>query len=527
MPASLQTETLDYLDEACAGAFDREACEDEPCPSLRELRALAVATPGASVRVPAARDGDELVALAACVVEPRRISGFPVKAYVLWGRSIYDYGRLYYGSEAALAALLAEIRADARRQDADVIFFEDLLADECVPGPLEGIVSRHTTRVFTAEREENGWDAILSRKSLRRHRNKAMKLYRYEVSHVRGDLTASSLEEMARLHRERWAFDGIESAFEDPARCVQFACHPANKHLTTIREDGEILACHFGMAYGETMVWHTPVVNVKYLDVSPLEVLLWEVADYCSANGFAKLDFGIGDESYKQRFANAERVLHQVCLPVTPRGAAVLGVRRVVNPADVLTRLKALKRRAWRVKIALRGRVNRVDCYDRAPDLCGEISVESRDLLVAERYSDYVDVCRRYGAPLERGLAERYRDGAFYVALHNGQEVVSSGWGTRARRFYIEELDRWVDPGGALMLFDFHTPPEHQRRGHYTRLLRSLLAKYAGETCCIFALHRNVPSIKAIEKAGFHPRAVWSEAPEHAPHTDKQEGRDG
>lgn len=85
------------------------------------------------------------------------------------------------------------------------------------------------------------------------------------------------------------------------------------------------------------------------------------------------------------------------------------------------------------------------------------------------------------------------------------REVVSFAWVTyRDRRVGSIRL---AHADGRAFVFNAHTLPSSRGRGLYTALLltiRSVLGREGVTECVIDANSRNTPSIRGIEKAGFH-----------------------
>jgi CelD/BcsL family acetyltransferase involved in cellulose biosynthesis len=486
-----------------------EGDEDQglPSPSLAELMAYHAVVGGELFLPTVAVDG-RARALAACTVADRQVHHMPMRVYEPLGHDLYDYPQVWARTSESLSSLFGVMRGEAKAAGADAILFPTVVLPDGVDPPPHA--RRGETCLFDARQEPSGWAWFVAKKSLRYQRNKIRKAFRYDVVHKRGaEITPDDIAALARLHEERWAFDGIESKFSTHTRAAEYLCYPANKILTTLTIDGEILAMNFGMAFGETFLWHTVVVNVKYLDLSPLQVLLLETAEMCDSYGFQCLDFGVGDEPYKEWFANARRTVYHLFQPVSARARLANASWSVVPPERLKRGLHAGRQHAVNAKIALEMRLNRVLCYEAV----GAAAEPSPQLEIPETYTEFVELARRLDRPPCRLHYDRYKAGSRFAALHDGQTVVSQGWVTREEPFWIGELDRYVPLDGAVMLYDFETPPQHRRRGHYTTLLRGLLAAFPGERVRIFALSRNTASNKAIVKAGFGACELWRAVP--------------
>jgi hypothetical protein len=78
--------------------------------------------------------------------------------------------------------------------------------------------------------------------------------------------------------------------------------------FSVVELDGEPLAFHFGFVYRGRLVWYKPSYNVSFAKYSPGLLLIRFLAEYALAEGIDELDFTIGNEAFKQRFTNAERI---------------------------------------------------------------------------------------------------------------------------------------------------------------------------------------------------------------------------
>jgi CelD/BcsL family acetyltransferase involved in cellulose biosynthesis len=74
----------------------------------------------------------------------------------------------------------------------------------------------------------------------------------------------------------------------------------------------EVLAYHFGFEFEGTLYWYKPTFNVAYEKHSPGEVLLKMIIEDCIERDLDELDFTIGKEAFKYRFANQERTVFRV-----------------------------------------------------------------------------------------------------------------------------------------------------------------------------------------------------------------------
>ena len=102
----------------------------------------------------------------------------------------------------------------------------------------------------------------------------------------------------------------LKVRFSNPTRIRQYEAAAGRVLLTRVVAGGELFAIHYGLVFGNTLLWHTPVINVAFLDYSPLEDVIGTVANSCDQRNIKTIDLGLGNESYKARFGNADQ---EVC----------------------------------------------------------------------------------------------------------------------------------------------------------------------------------------------------------------------
>ncbi len=502
-----RTEISAAIDDECR---DLQLVEDQnfPSASLDEIIELG-AVCEETLRVVKIYAGVDLVGVAVSFVEYARVHGVSVKAYRLFGHKMHDYNRVYALNRDVVGRLLEVLRKDAMACGADVVLLDSLL-----PPPSTDELTRYSgtlrkqLRIFDATLDPLGWNGISGKKSVKRHVKMVASLAGYKVESSVGELTKRDIEMIAKLHVERWHFDDVASAFENPRRIQEYFCHTNNKVLTRISVGNEILCCHYGMIYGKTLLWHTPLINVKYLDFSPLEVLLAETASFCNQRGLTCLDLGLGDEAYKDRFANTSRTVYEVLIPVSLRGRILYSIRCNGHPETVKRALGSARQYLTRTRDCIVKMATRIYWYEKNVSAAGNPNCGNLSFSIVDDYKVFVDFCRAHMFQIRRFHYQRFRTGCFFAALHDERSIFSYGWGNRNDEFHIGEIGQTALIAGRTILFDFYTPPEFRRRGHYTMLLNNISKSLPSQTLAIFARADNHASIKAIENAGFKRTAI-------------------
>ena len=151
---------------------------------------------------------------------------------------------------------------------------------------------------------------VQNKKSLIRHRNYFIKQGEYKVYHLtdRNEIM-KHMEYFIKQHIERWGATRTPSLFTDQKNCNFYKkllnMADAKWIVFTVVESKELpIAYHFGFAYNNKFIWYKPSFDISLFKRSPGEVLLKELLDFAVMNNYHELDFTIGDEAFKRRFAN-------------------------------------------------------------------------------------------------------------------------------------------------------------------------------------------------------------------------------
>jgi CelD/BcsL family acetyltransferase involved in cellulose biosynthesis len=114
-------------------------------------------------------------------------------------------------------------------------------------------------------------------------------------------------------HIRRWAATGRSSQFKDHRQQKFYALLGRALHargwlvFSVVRFAQEPIAFHFGFDYGGTVTWYKPCFEVSYAERSPGLVLIHQLVEDTLRRTRREIDFTIGDEAFKRRFANTYR----------------------------------------------------------------------------------------------------------------------------------------------------------------------------------------------------------------------------
>ena len=83
-------------------------------------------------------------------------------------------------------------------------------------------------------------------------------------------------------------------------------------HFSVLECAGRPVAFHFGFEFGERLYWYKPSFDPRVARLSPGTVLLSHLVKDSLECGLAELDFTIGPEAFKYRYANTQRTVANI-----------------------------------------------------------------------------------------------------------------------------------------------------------------------------------------------------------------------
>lgn len=385
----------------------KELLENTPnpetiAPSFKELDELAKVD-GIDKRVIVVRDSGSIEACGVFNIEKRRHHGINLKVYALFGYLLHDYCRIFSKSTTALNLLIKAAQEDARTSGCDIIIWTNIPA-ELVP---EGCLPvKEDIKIFDALKDDVGWSSFYKKKNVKYLLNKVKKMpSEYKVEIIDGYINDELMEEFAKLHILRWRFADSKSPFLfNKKRKIEYRIFPKNKHYLRILTGDEIIGCHYGMRYGDTLLFHTPIINPKYLDLSPMKLILAETAKYCEQNGINSIDFGHGDEAYKDGYCTLPRYTcsYEHALTVKGRISTITrGLAHIGFPKNLIVRKSTTSI------------LNRRNSFSYKIEVNSNLPTTGETKIISN-WTDFCDFCKLYELPIYK-----YQ----YLRFHNDKKA--------------------------------------------------------------------------------------------------------
>jgi CelD/BcsL family acetyltransferase involved in cellulose biosynthesis len=114
-------------------------------------------------------------------------------------------------------------------------------------------------------------------------------------------------------HAGRWHAVGQPSLFDTTRQRAFYLALAAGVHsagwllFSVLEFNGQPIAFHFGFDYGGSLIWYKPSFDVSYSEHSPGLLLTRKIIEDGLQRSKRELDFTIGEEAFKDRFANVSR----------------------------------------------------------------------------------------------------------------------------------------------------------------------------------------------------------------------------
>ena len=459
--------------------------------NLLELIQLAK-TRSESILLLSLKAQDQIIAISLFQLSERRYLSLNYKSMHLYGFDFYDYNSLNIQERYELQ-FLRFIKRCAKKNYVQLIILEN------IQNKLGCKHNYQRIQLFDSLKSDNGFDYIIAKKRLKRYKKKLKQLFEYTVSHYTGNqITESLIDELACLHKERWEFDNIKSAFLDKKRKQNYLVGRKNKVLTVISTKDSILAVHYGVIFNNCLLFHTPVINIKYYEYSPhinfIEMLILETALYCKENQIQVLDFGLGNEAYKNKYTNDYKDVFTYSLPLGIISIIRFKVLAFIKKLGVKDLLNSIYKMYNKIEVMY----NKINVYEF--ELNTSSKKVSKDFYKIKNYSDFVSLYRKLGYPVRRYHYNRFNKGDYFYYLLKENHVYSSAWLT-SQDLHVLEVNKVLQVSGNV-IYDYHTIEESGGDEKHQELLDSIISHLSSHLF-IYTLTNNKALNRLIQKVGF------------------------
>jgi len=300
--------------------------------------------------------------------------------------------------------------------------------------------------------------------------------------------------------------------------------------LSRLHVGGRTVAWHVGFRFEDTWFWYLPTFDVGLERFGVGMILLSAVIARASEMpDIGTVDFGLGDEWYKTRFANATNAVYEATLSRTLPAHVRAGARAIAG--DLLRRSPRMEAWVRAARRAVNGghragapRLRRARAVGFRWNAAGSDETSAplsppltlRELswaLVARIGLDHeddrvtLDYLARTAARLRKG------DVLGFGFVDPDGRVVHVCWVAGTDPTSPTVWRRWAELDG-VVLFDWWTPPASRARGVEALAWRLVARHFAalGRNTWIFVPGMDTVAVKALESMGFDRTAVAGHA---------------
>jgi hypothetical protein len=306
--------------------------------------------------------------------------------------------------------------------------------------------------------------------------------------------------------------------------------------ISQLEIDGRPAAWNYGFRFGGSWFWYLPTFQMEYEHVSPGSCLLRLLVEEGARDASLKwLDLGLGDEPYKERFANDSRQTRYVHLSRGLRRHLISVGRQMITTTaarfphfgDELRKARALyQTAAGRVqetgvvataRYSIRRAVRSIASQDEvllfeAPALQASEDPAIQLLPLIPEHLVEASISNAGDAPalgyLMRCARRMRQPRTSGFLLQDGEgRPVHFLWIDSYDGFHLSEIDHKLQPDSpnAAMVFDCWTPAAYRGHGYYAAAIRQAAdnLRRDGRTAWIFSGASNTSSLRGIVKAGF------------------------
>ena len=307
--------------------------------------------------------------------------------------------------------------------------------------------------------------------------------------------------------------------------------------LSQMEINGIPAAWNFGFRFLDSWFWYLPTFDLQWEESSPGSCLLRLLTEEaCADRSVKRLDLGLGDEAYKERFSNATVSTRSVQLSkslsahlsIVGRNRLVSAVgrfssidKRLRSGRDSVNGLKRKIRKIGLVAATKHGltRVRRSVVFEDEIAFFKASEIEASEAesmaLCPLGWQDISSVASNNASDNETleylvRCAKRLRQGratGYYLHAQRNDGPSHLLWTASYDGFYLSEIDSTLEPidPNATMIFDCWTPVSHRGHGNYTAAIRLLAAHLQSQErqVWIFSAAKNESSVRGILKGGF------------------------
>jgi hypothetical protein len=380
-----------------------------------------------------------------------------------------------------------------------------LIALQNTLSEVRGFKYFKTEQINIYDSRQENYSELLNKKSIKRKHKDLCKEYEVETLTINANsnLYGYYIDVIEKIHIERWGFNGVSSSFINDVYRKEFYQYPGNSRIINViinKQNDEIISIHFGFILQNSLLWHSPLINVKYYEYTPLEILLKAVLEYCDNNEIEIFDFGLGSEEYKNRFTNSSKTVYNYYKPLTLSSQVkfLILFKNIDFIKNIISKIKSNIKRSYVFMKKYRA------ILFFASNNVQESVVRSNYFISAKNWKEFYDLIRSTNLSPSIEDYYRFKKGDVFYCLKIKNEIVCYGWHAKPNDFYVSEINSKISFECDLLMYDFNTPKIHRKKGFYIELLSNICLENKNLVLGIFTDKQNKISISGIKRSGFN-----------------------
>ena len=176
---------------------------------------------------------------------------------------------------------------------------------------------------------------LFNKKSIRYAKNQLKKIGELSFELIDSKQVAKNyLPEFSNMHTIQWENSGNaiflnKRNYNFYQKIIDKMFDKGKVHFSFLKLDDEIIAFHFGFLNLGTFYYYKPTFKKEYFKYGAGSILNSDLVKYAIENNYRYIDFGGGEEFYKNRFANKTDVSRTVYL--TKKFSVIIFLMRVIE----------------------------------------------------------------------------------------------------------------------------------------------------------------------------------------------------
>jgi CelD/BcsL family acetyltransferase involved in cellulose biosynthesis len=385
--------------------------------------------------------------------------------------------------------------------------------------------------------------SVLRKEREKRGLNKLRQLGSIHITHLSKGQLEIALHSIFSAQISRFFATGrFSPLIREPRRCFlielgRLLGSTGWLKVSQIEVNGRPVAWNYGFRFGDSWFWYLPTFDMQWEEWSPGTCLLRLLTEEaCADSSVRRLDLGLGDEAYKDRFANSISSTRYLQLSGSIPGHLSTTVRHGL--AAAARRFSFVDKRLRGGKDFFLGVKSRIDRRGVAATVKHALirakrSVASMDEIAFFKASEMqvsesestalhslgwqdIAIAAMNNADDNETLqylvrcAKRLRQGraaGYFLQNESTQGPAHLVWVDSYDGFHLSEINSSLESidSDAAIIFDCWTPVAQRGHGNYTRAIQWTAARLQRQQkqVWIFSAVENESSVRAILKAGF------------------------